>query len=321
MAKALSVLNLPAHVAPRRNHSRPSLPYRPTMVTMAMSTSNKNKSYWTSVHEDIGAHLRQAVVVKEPVEVYEPMRHSVFAAPVNMAPALCVAACELVGGHREQAIVAAAALHVMHAASFIHENLPLSDRPSLIPKAKPTMYHAFKPNTELLVADAMLPFGLELLASSDNPAGNNSGRILRVMVEMTRAMGSQGVVEGQYNEQQCSQCDDDDDRKLNGTTYVEMTHETHKKKDGRLHACGAACGAILGGGSEEEIELLRRYGFYVGMIQGIVSRRLGPTEEIEELKKLAFRLREVKSFNDENAEVIFSLVDDNITHVLGSNLG
>lgn len=54
----------------------------------------------------------------------------------------------------------------------------------------------------------MLPFGLELLASSDNPAGNNSGRILRVMVEMTRAMGSQGVVEGQYNELQCSQCDE-----------------------------------------------------------------------------------------------------------------
>ncbi|KAL9441617.1 hypothetical protein AB3S75_020171 [Citrus x aurantiifolia] len=322
MAKALSVLNLPTDVVPRRNHSRPSLPYRPMMVTMAMSTSNKNKSYWTSVHEDIGAHLRQAVVVKEPVEVYEPMRHFVFAAPVNMAPALCVAACELVGGYREQAIVAAAALHVMHAASFIHENLPLSDRPSLIPKSKPTMYHAFKPNTELLVADAMLPFGLELLASSDNPAGNNSGGILRVMVEMTRAMGSQGVVEGQYNELQCDDDDGDgDDRKLNGITDVEMTYETYKKEEGRLHACGAACGAILGGGSEEEIELLRRYGFYVGRIQGIVSRRLGPKEEIEELKKLAFRLREVKSFNDENAEVIFSLVDDNITHVLGSNLG
>ncbi|KAK9187960.1 hypothetical protein WN944_019359 [Citrus x changshan-huyou] len=115
-------------------------------------------TYWMSIHEDIGAHLRQAVVVKERVEVYEPMRHFVFAAPVNMAPVLLV--------------------------------------------------HSCKPNTELLVADAMLPFGLELLASSDNPAGNNSGRILRVMVEMTRAMGSQGVVEGQYNELQCSQCDE-----------------------------------------------------------------------------------------------------------------
>ncbi|KDO37103.1 hypothetical protein CISIN_1g047640mg [Citrus sinensis] len=91
------------------------------------------------------------------------------------------------------------------------------------------------------MADAMLPFGLELLASSDNPAGNNSGRILRVMVEMTRAMGSQGVVEGQYNELQCSQ-------------YVEMTYETYKKNEGGLHTCGAACGAILGGGSVEEIE-------------------------------------------------------------------
>ncbi|KAK9175063.1 hypothetical protein WN944_027068 [Citrus x changshan-huyou] len=139
-------------------------PYLPTAIgsSCALAFTNQN----------------QAVVVKERVEVYEPMRHFVFAAPVNMAPVLCVAACELVGGHREQAIVAAAALH--------------------------------------------------LLASSDNPAGNNSGRILRVMVEMTRAMGSQDV---------------------------EMTYETYKKNEGGLHTCGAACGAILGGGSVEEIEL------------------------------------------------------------------
>ncbi|KAH9749824.1 Heterodimeric geranylgeranyl pyrophosphate synthase small subunit [Citrus sinensis] len=134
------------------------------------------------------------------------MRHFVFAAPVNMAPVLCVAACELVGGHREQAIVAAAALHVMHAASFIHAN----------------QIQSFSWRMQCF------RFGLELLASSDNPAGNNSGRILRVMVEMTRAMGSQDV---------------------------EMTYETYKKNEGGLHTCGAACGAILGGGSVEEIEL------------------------------------------------------------------
>lgn len=312
MAKALSIFNLPAHAAPRRNHNRPSLSYRPMMVTMSMPMSNK-KSYWTPIHEDIEAHLRQTVIVKEPVEVYEAMRHFVFAAPVSMAPALCVAACELVGGHREQAIAAAAALHVMHAGSFVHENLPLSDRPSLIPKSKPTMYHAFKPNTELLVVDAMIPFGLELLANSADPARNNSGRILRVIVEMTRAMGSQGVIEGQYNELLCSQSNDDDDRKLNCTT--EMTYETYKKKEGGLHACGAACGAILGGGSEEEIELLRRYGFYVGLIQGILSQRLGSKEEIEELKKLA--IKEVQSFNDENVEAISSFVDDNFIRVFG----
>ncbi|XP_052290971.1 heterodimeric geranylgeranyl pyrophosphate synthase small subunit, chloroplastic-like [Citrus sinensis] len=169
-------------------------PYLPTAIgsSCALAFTNQNQvtqqdaAYWTSIHEDIGAHLRQAVVVKERVEVYEPMRHFVFAAPVNMAPVLCVAACELVGGHREQAIVAAAALHVMHAASFIHAN----------------QIQSFSWRMQCF------RFGLELLASSDNPAGNNSGRILRVMVEMTRAMGSQGVVEGQYNELQCSQCDE-----------------------------------------------------------------------------------------------------------------
>lgn len=276
-----------------------------------MSMSYK-KSYWTSIHEDIEAHLRQAVVVKEPVEVYEPMHHLVFAAPVNMAPALCVAACELVGGHREQAMAAAAALHVMHAASFAHENLPVSDRPSLVPKSKPMTYNAFNPNVELLTGDGMIPFGIELLARSDDPAQENSDRVLRVIVEMTRAMGSQGMIEGQYKELQCSQYND---KELNGSsTSIEMIYGTYKKKEGGLHACGAACGAILGGGSEEEIELLRRYGYYVGMIQGM-SQRPGPKKQAEELKNLA--IKEVKGFDKEKVQVISSLVENDFSHVLG----
>nr|AIG15447.1 geranyl diphosphate synthase 1 [Azadirachta indica] len=300
MAKALANLNLTDHVVSKRNQGRPSLSYRPMMVTMCYK-----KPYWASVHEDIESHLKQAIVVKEPVEVYEPMRHLVFSVPVNMAPALCIAGCELVGGHREQATAAAAALHVVYAASFVHEHLPLSDRPSLVPppKSKPVMYHAFSSNIELLIGDGMIPFGLELLANSENPDQDNSGRILRVMGEITHAVGSEGMVSGQYNELQCS------GSKGKDVKCEEMKNHAYEKKEGGLHACGAACGAILGGGSEEEIEILRRYGFYVGMMQ-----RLGSKKEVEELKKLA--VEQIKGrFDEAKVEEISTYFEWNLSRV------
>ncbi|EXB38721.1 hypothetical protein L484_004516 [Morus notabilis] len=127
------------------------------------------------------------------------MHHMTFSAPPNSAPPLCVVACELVCGDRSQAIAAASALYLMHAASFTHEHLPFTDRPK--PKPKPTVHSGYGPDFELLIPDAMVPFGYyELLAMSDDPAQDTSGRVLRVMVELTRAMGSQGIIDGEYQD-------------------------------------------------------------------------------------------------------------------------
>ncbi|XP_062170277.1 heterodimeric geranylgeranyl pyrophosphate synthase small subunit, chloroplastic-like [Alnus glutinosa] len=275
----------------------PSLPHRPMMVTMS-----QNQSYWASVNAEIDAHLKQAIdPLRPPREVFEPMHHLAFAAPQNKAPALCVAACELVGGHRDQATAAASALHLMCAASFTHEQLPLTDRPRPRPRtsSRPTAHHAYGPNIELLVPDSMTPFGFELLAKSDDPAQNNSGRILRVTVEIARAMGPQGIVDGQYQELERPQSD-----------HTRWIKRVCKKKEGGFHACAAACGAILGGGSEEEIEMLRRFGLYVGMIQGMLHgvgrKEKGLAKMVEELRTLA--LKELEEFKGGKAEAIASFL-------------
>lgn len=303
MAGALAKINQTVHVSSGMHHRRRSMPYRPMMVSMSQS-----KSYWASIHEDIESHLKQAIPLREPAQVFEPMRHFVFSSPPSTAPALCIAACELVGGHRDQAVAAASALHVMHASAYTHEQLPLSDRPRVIPTSRPIANHVYNPNVELLLPDGILPFGLELLARSDNPGENNSGRILRVMIEMTRAFGSQEMVDGQYNEVLCCHLDDKDPR------YADLMYYTCEKKEGRLHACGAASGAILGGGSEEEIEKLRRYGFYVGMIQGLGQRPIpNRSKKIEEFQNLA--LEELKGFdNKAKVEMIPSFVEVNYSH-------
>lgn len=281
----------PCHPSPS-----PFFASKPMMLTTA---HNSKSSYWASIEEEIGAHLKQAIPVRPPTAVFEPMNYLVFAAPKTKAPALCVASCELVGGHRAEAMDAASALQLMHSAAYTHENLPLTDRPN----HKPMIHHAYNPNIELLTGDGVVPFGFELLARAVGPAQNNLDRVLRVIVEITRAIGSQGIVHGQYNEIQGTQSDDGE--------YV------CKKKEGELHACWAACGAILGGGSEDEIERLRKYGLYVGMIHGILNgvgrKEKGLVEVVEKLRALA--LEELESFKGSNVESISSLVEVNLFNV------
>ncbi|XP_021606317.2 geranylgeranyl pyrophosphate synthase 11, chloroplastic [Manihot esculenta] len=279
-----------ARIVSGSNPNRPLFFHRP----LAVAVSTTHQSYWSSVNADIDAHLNKSIPSKPPLVVFEPMRHLTFSAPQTTAPALCIAACELVGGHRDQAIAAASALHLMHASAFTHENLPLTERP------KPTFDHTYGPNIRLLMADGMIAFGFELLARADN----NSNRVLRAIIEISRAMGTQGVMAGQYNESQLGESD--------GTEafHVGWLHNVCSKKGGVLHACAGACGATLGGGSEEEIEKLRRYGLYVGTIQGILNRVEKNEWSIKEVKELrVLGLRELKDFNQEKVRTISSLVE------------
>ncbi|KAI4307998.1 hypothetical protein L6164_031118 [Bauhinia variegata] len=267
----------------------------------AMVKVKAPESYWASLHADVEAHLRQAIPMKEPLVVFEPMHHLVFAAPRTAVPALCVAACEVVGGRRDQAMAAASALMLMQAATHTHENLPLTDRP----KPRPMTDQVYDPNIELLTGDGIVPFGFEILAKSGQAGQSNSGAILRVIIEISRAMGSQGVIDGQYCKVLGTQSDGED------SCHEESKKNAIEKNGGRLHACGAACGAMLGGGSEEEIERLRRYGFYVGMIQGMLqlveTKDKGLMEQVEDLRNLA--LKELQAFDSSKIEPISCFIN------------
>jgi geranylgeranyl diphosphate synthase type II len=123
---------------------------------------------------DIEAHLKHSLTIKEPLVVFEPMHHHVFTTPKTTVPALCLAACELVGGQRHLAISAASALLLMESATYTHEHLLLTGKPKPRPgsKPRPVVNHVYGPNVELLTSDGIAPFGFELLSRSNG--GENS---------------------------------------------------------------------------------------------------------------------------------------------------
>ncbi|CAL1384609.1 unnamed protein product [Linum trigynum] len=309
MSMATGALLPSKPLTPSVNHRR-LFPGRPTITISGPPTTTSlslplrsSPDYWASANADIQAHLERAIQIRHPLAVSEPMRHLTFSAPETTAPALCLLACELVGGSRDQAVAAGSALRLVHAAASAHEGL-LSSRPR-------TDGPNFGPNIELLTGDGLTPFGFELLARSEpdhsNPTtrAESSSRVLRAIIEIARASGSHGMVEARYNEIEMIDGSGGDDE--------EWVERVCKKKEGEIHACAGACGAILGGGGEEEIERLRRYGVYVGMIRGIVAaKRVGRggrrwlERKVGELRELG--LNELKGFNREKVEPIASLM-------------
>lgn len=62
-----------------------------------------------------------------PETLTESMRYSLLAGGKRVRPALCLAACELVGGSIDVAMPAACAMEMVHTMSLIHDDLPAMD--------------------------------------------------------------------------------------------------------------------------------------------------------------------------------------------------
>ncbi|XP_057725363.1 heterodimeric geranylgeranyl pyrophosphate synthase small subunit, chloroplastic-like [Arachis stenosperma] len=296
--------NPTVHFSCKSNHDRPSYIPKPTAVKMTTITTTTITTapsilqpYWASLQADIEAHLKHVMPYKDPLVVFEPMHHLVFSAPRTTVPALCLAAGELLSGDRHQAMAAASALVLLLAANHTHEQIPSKPKskpkPMSRPKSNTMSFRAFSPGIELMTGDGLIPFGFELLSKSCDSVQENSDRVLRVIIEISRAVGSKGLIDAQYKKFLLSESDGGE------SCHVERIMDIMEKNEGGLHACGASCGAMLGGGSEEEIERLRKFGFYVGMIQGMVNE--GFWEEVEVVKDLAFK--ELQYFKDNNRDV------------------
>ncbi|XP_042477723.1 heterodimeric geranylgeranyl pyrophosphate synthase small subunit, chloroplastic-like [Macadamia integrifolia] len=175
--------------------------------------------------------------------------------------------------------------------------------------------HTFPAGVELLTGDGIFSFGYELLArpSENHHPNHKSERILRVIMEITRAMGAQGMVEGQYLQLRRSGSLSDDGFMVGKLGKVGRAIE---KMEGGLYACGAACGAILGGATKEETERLRSFGRYAGIIHGIMTsvanddeheEEEGLSEMVEKLRSLA--LKELECFDHQPmVEIISSIL-------------
>lgn len=138
--------------------------------------------------------LDAAIPVKYPEVLTESMRYSLLAGGKRVRPALCLAACELVGGNINVALPAACAMEMVHTMSLIHDDLPAMDNDDFR-RGRPTNHKVYGENIAILSGDALLTYSFEHVAKSTK--GASADRVLRVIVELGRAVGAEGLTAGQ----------------------------------------------------------------------------------------------------------------------------
>lgn len=233
-----------------------------------MSTNAK------AVHEA----LDRAMPVRQPERLSEAMRYSVLAGGKRVRPILAIAACELVGGSAAVATPVACAVEMVHTMSLIHDDMPCMDDDALR-RGRPANHVAFGEYTALLSGDALLALAFEHLARGCADLGSvfPAERALRAVAELGNAAGAGGVAAGQVA----------DKASEGAPVSLVMLEYIHLQKTARLLEAAAVCGVIVGGGTNAEIESIRRYARSVGLLFQVVDDVLDVTRTSEQLGKTA----------------------------------
>ncbi|KAG7577959.1 Polyprenyl synthetase [Arabidopsis thaliana x Arabidopsis arenosa] len=237
-------------------------------------------SYMIRKSKSVNKALDEAVPLCEPVlKIREAMRYTLLSGGKRVRPMLCLAACELVGGQESTAMPSACAVEMIHASSLIQDDLPCMDDDSLR-RGKPTNHKVFGENIAILAVDALIALAIKHTGEStslDVPPE----RVLRAILEMVRAVGTEGLVAGQAADL------DGEGKSFDNDTGLENLEFIHIHKTAALLEAAAVMGAIMGGGSDKEIERIRSYARCIGLMFQVVDDVLDVTKSSEELGKTA----------------------------------
>ncbi|KAF3439032.1 hypothetical protein FNV43_RR17307 [Rhamnella rubrinervis] len=233
------------------------------------------KAYMVQRANSVNKALDDAVLLRHPQKIHEAMRYSLLAGGKRVRPVLCIAACELVGGQESMAMPAACAVEMIHTMSLIHDDLPCMDNDDLR-RGKPTNHKVFGEDVAVLAGDALLAFAFEHIAVST--VGVSASRIIRAVGELAKSIGSEGLVAGQVVDINSEGLSD---------VGVEQLEFIHVHKTAALLEGAVVLGAILGGGSDIEVEKLRKFARYIGLLFQVVDDILDVTKSSQELGKTA----------------------------------
>ena len=183
---------------------------------------------------------------EEPCGLYDPLRYMMEIGGKRIRPRLCLTAYSLFKDKLTESILApAAALEVFHSFTLIHDDI--MDKAD-VRRGVPTVYRRWDENTAILSGDVMSIESYKLLAKA--PAD-----VLPRALDLFSKTAAE-VCEGQQYDM-----DFEDMECVPMSDYMKMIG----LKTAVLIACSAKMGAIIGGASEEECELLYKYGFDLGL--------------------------------------------------------
>jgi geranylgeranyl diphosphate synthase type II len=199
---------------------------------------------------------------EKPQSVHRAMRYSVFSGGKRIRPALATLGYKLAGGRGDAGAGLGAAIELIHTFSLIHDDLPCMDDDDYR-RGRLTCHRKYGEAVAVLAGDGLQVLAFETIASLPAPAE----RRLRVLHEISRAVGTTGVVGGQV-------VDIESEGKRISLAALRWMHE---RKTGRLLRASLVSGALLAGGRPPLVERLGRFGEAFGLLFQVTDDLLDET--------------------------------------------
>lgn len=181
------------------------------------------------------------------------VRHGLLSPGKRFRPIITLLAHAQTGGDPRQAIDAACAIEMVHAASLIMDDLPSMDDARLR-RGRLATHVVFGEGTGMLAAVALLNEAYRVIAQG--PAGTADQKV-RAICHLTAAVGPEGLAGGQERDIMCGGGPD-------AISLKEM-EQRHLEKTGALFAAAAAIGAELAGADKRMVSCMFDYGVALGL--------------------------------------------------------
>jgi len=230
--------------------------------------------YKADVEVELEKHLPRG---GEPSEFYASVWDLLDRGGKRFRPALTFLACECVGGKKEDALGAAAAIELLHNMTLVHDDI---EDQSELRRGKPCIHKIYGVPSAINAGDAMLIKVFEIANSSNIPAESCQRLVARI------AERAYEITWGQAFEFSMRE-------RKNFTE--ENVIRLLRYKTGALTGLSTEGGAIAGGGSKEQLEILGEFGETVGIAFQIVDDLLNITGDVKEYgKEIGGDIREGK---------------------------
>jgi geranylgeranyl diphosphate synthase type II len=295
-------------------------------------TDNEVSEYQEKLRNEITAVLDKFLRFGAdcPKRLSEAIRYSVLAAGKRLRPLLTLAACDLCGGERRNALYAASAVELIHGYSLIHDDLPAMDNDDLR-RGLPTCHKKFDEATAILAGDAALALAFECIGNI-KPA-ELAGHCCK---ELAVAAGPCQLVGGQMDDVSRENAE------MSGSLYGwkelpevsrQLLERIHNRKTGALIRVSVRLGAMTAGVPKEIQDLLEEFAFHFGLAFQITddlidvisdSKTAGKrTQKDEEKSKLSYPALLGIVQSQKEAEKNIQLADEALkktAELLGSNV-
>ena len=189
--------------------------------------------------------LRSLFSGRNPSALYEPMTYVLDAGGKRIRPLLLALSCRSVGGELDDCLDAAVAVELLHTFTLVHDDIMDHDG---LRRGKPTVHNKWDESTAILAGDGLVTAAYDSLLKARHP---DLIRILKIFTQNLMVL-----CEGQALDKTFESRED-----VTADEYFDMIG----KKTARLIETSCEIGGILGGGTDEEIASLARFGSELGL--------------------------------------------------------